>query len=449
MTQRSLVRRAASLTRRKLASATLRLHRRLAPQPAPKALKPPAKKKPTNNKPTKAEPLPVGVPPVPASAEVYRDVAKQSLFLAGIRHGAAPPAVSLAIPAVQPDKIFAGIATALQAARLMALELDRPLRVVPFGKAAPEALAASIREFLSADGAPVPQISVVPQPLLAHTTVSPEDVWVVTYWTTAHAAVVACRSGVLDPQRVVYLIQDYEPGFHPWSVPHALTRQTYHAGFHHLINSSSLARYLAEHEGSESDQGLVFAPHLEVDRLMEVATSRLVSPTVRVLFYARPGKPRNLYELGVAALRDASLRLEHEQIAWEAVTAGESHPDLVLPTGAVVPALGKLSWDGYFDQLSRTDVGLSLMHSPHPSHPPLEIAISGGLAVTNDLDGVRGNFHNRITAVDADPAELATALVEAIRQAASAGPQPYAPPADQALGRPLPEVVTELLSRLP
>lgn len=446
MAQRSIVRRAASRGRRWSASKALRAHEVLAGSAAVTRRAPePRAKKATATGPAQ----PPATPAMPPAASVYEGVTPHSLHLSSLRYGPAAPVVSLVVPAIKPDAIFAGVATALHVGRRLALAMDRPLRIVPFGKAEPEALAAALRDFLSAGGDPVPPLQVVPQPMLPHTTVSDDDIWVVTYWTTAHAADVACRLGVLDPARVVYLVQDYEPGFHAWSVAHAVTRQTYRAGFHHIVNSTSLARYLVDREGPQTDHGLVFTPHLDLDRLARVAAARSASPVVRVFFYARPGKPRNLYQLGVAALRAASLTLADEGIEWEGFSAGEEHPDIQLPTGATVRSLGTLGWDAYYELLAATDVGLGLMHSPHPSHPPLEVAVSGGLAVTNDLDGSRTGFHDRIVAVDADPDALATALVAAVRRARAEGPQPFAAPDGDVLGRPLDIVLDDLVQRLP
>lgn len=448
MTERSLLRRVASRGRRWSAGKALGTYEMLAGQGAVTRTKPSQRPKPDRERPSPdARALPA-LPPMPAAAKVFEGVTPQSLHLAGVRHGDAAPVVSMVVPAIRTDSIFAGVATALQVGRMLALALERPLRVVPFGRAEPEKLAAALTAFLAVDGQPVPQLVVVPQRQLAHTTVSADDVWVVTYWTTAHAADVACRIGVLDPSKVVYLVQDYEPGFHAWSVAHALTRQTYHAGFTHVINSSSLARYLADREGDETDHGLVFAPHLDLARLERVAARREPSEPVRVFFYGRPGKPRNLFELGVAALRAAAVTLAADGIAWQAVSAGEQHPDIELPTGEIVRSLGTVDWDGYYELLASTDVGLSLMHSPHPSHPPLEVAVSGGLAVTNDLDGSRSHFHERVTAVAPDPDALAAALVDAVRRAVHDGPQPFSPPVPGRLGRPLADVVDDLSRRL-
>jgi hypothetical protein len=405
----------------------------------------------------RSAPASAGRPPqhlLPPGADVYGGLVGQSLHLSGIRHGAVEPTVSVVLPPLEPSKIFAGVATALEFGSRLALALDRPLRIVPFNDGPAQPLEEAVTAFLAKAGGTRSQGQVVVQPMLAHTTVSADDVWVVTYWTTAHAADVARRLGVLNPERVVYLIQDYEPGFHAWSLPHALTRATYHAGFHHVVNSRSLADYLATREGKDADQGLVIAPHLDLDRLAQAAQARRKHPNVRVFFYGRPGKPRNLFPLGVAALRAAGGRLAADGVRWNGVSAGEPHPDITLPTGGVasgggiVRSLGTLDWAGYYDLLTGTDVGLTLMLSPHPSHPPLEVAVSGGLAVTNDLDGSRGGFHPRITATATDPDALADALVTAVKRAAQEGPGEFTPPAEGLLGDPLDEVIERLVARL-
>jgi hypothetical protein len=436
---RSLPRRIAGRIKRRLRSrlvARPRPTRRPTPRPAatvagvaPSAGRPPARL-------------------LPAGADVYGGLVGQSLHLAGIRHGQVEPVVSVVLPPLEPAKIFAGVATALEFGSRLASAMDRPLRLVPFNDGPAEPLQEAVTAFLDTHGGARSRVQVVVQPMLAHTTTSPDDVWVVTYWTTAHAADVARRLGVLDPAKVVYLIQDYEPGFHAWSLPHALTRATYHAGFHHVVNSRSLARYLSAREGEAADHGLVIAPHLDVDRLADVAARRTPGARPRVFFYGRPGKPRNLYPLGVAVLRAAAVRLAAQGRPWEAVSAGEAHPDIVLPGGGGARSLGTLDWAGYYDLLARTDVALTLMLSPHPSHPPLEVAVSGGLAVTNELDGARTGFHPRIAAAPADPDALAEALVAAVRQAAQDGPGEFLPPEPGLLGDPLDDVVGRLVTRL-
>ena len=61
-------------------------------------------------------------------------------------------------------------------------------------------------------------------------------------------------------------------------------------------------------------------------------------------------------------------------------------------------ALGKLDLDAYGSLLRESAVGLSLMVSPHPSYPPLDMAHLGLRVVTNgfgpkDLSSVAREHH--------------------------------------------------------
>lgn len=68
---------------------------------------------------------------------------------------------------------------------------------------------------------------------------------------------------------------------------------------------------------------------------------------------------------------------------WTILSAGESHADVNLGNGAVLHSLGKLSLDEYAQVLLQTYAGISLMVSPHPSYPPLEMAAFGVKTITN------------------------------------------------------------------
>jgi hypothetical protein len=237
------------------------------------------------------------------------------------------------------------------------------------------------------------------------------------------------------------MVQDYEPGFQPWSSAFAVTRATYHAGFVPVVNSFPLARYLERQEGISVPDAAVLAPDLDLARLERVAAARTPAVRPRVFFYARPSKPRNLFPTGVAALRRAADLLGPSDVPLDVVTAGEPHEPLELRHGARARSLGTLRWDQYYDQLEHSDVGLSLMHSPHPSHPPLELAVSGARAVTNDFEGARSGLHPRLVAPAADPDELAAAIVEAVRRAADGDRGGFEPIADGRLGQTIDAVV--------
>ncbi|GAB3578077.1 hypothetical protein GCM10027579_01110 [Calidifontibacter terrae] len=92
---------------------------------------------------------------------------------------------------------------------------------------------------------------------------------------------------------------------------------------------------------------------------------------------------------------------------------GSSDPLDLGPAGRA-ELLGRLSWSDYFDVLRRGQVLLSLQATPHPSHPPLDMVLAGGISVTNELRGTRGELHPRLHAVDPDPESLAMAVVQAL-----------------------------------
>jgi hypothetical protein len=81
-------------------------------------------------------------------------------------------------------------------------------------------------------------------------------------------------------------------------------------------------------------------------------------------------------------------------------------------------SIGKLSLEAYAELLWETAVGVSLMSSPHPSYPPLEMAHFGVLTITNryankDLS----SSHDNIISLDDIRAEtIAKALALACRR---------------------------------
>lgn len=381
------------------------------------------------------------------AAAVHAGLSPAALALTGLtlRDGS-PRHVNLVLSELDPAHVFAGVHTALEAASGLATRLGLPLRVLTLTESAAPERSRRLAERMLENrfGAHVP---VVPRQSIGAAEFHPDDAWVVTHWTTAHAAQVSDLDGGIRADRVVYLVQDFEPGFTAWSTAWTTARATYDAGFTLLVNSAPLAHYLARHTGVPVEDSLVFSPALDEERLRSVASKRTRGP-VQVFFYGRPGKPRNLYALGIAALREAVLRLGEDAAGIEFVSAGEPHDPVDLGSGVGLVSLGALAWDDYFTALGRAGVVLSLQASPHPSHPPLEAASSGAIAVTNEFEGTRSGLHPRLHAVEATPAALGSAIAEAVRSARRDAPGPYEAIAPDRLGGSLDAALTTLAERL-
>ena len=209
------------------------------------------------------------------------------------------------------------------------------------------------------------------------------DLFMATAWWTAQMAKYAMRHTV--HRRFVYVIQEYEPLLHASSTPFALAQETYGLDMLAVVNTSLLHRFLVQEGvgrfGQDGASALVFEPAVDTE-LFHPRGEGEGPARRRLLFYARPGAPRNAFELGVAALQKLIAEGEIDPAAWQFVAMGEAMAPVSLGRGAVLEAAPWLDLAGYAALLRGSDVLLSPMLSPHPSYPPLEMAASGRPVVT-------------------------------------------------------------------
>jgi hypothetical protein len=102
-----------------------------------------------------------------------------------------------------------------------------------------------------------------------------------------------------------------------------------------------------------------------------------------ILIYGRPDTTRNAFELmmdGICLWQQEDVQNAKE---WRIVSVGSDYKLDIVPHVQNLSVLGKLSLSEYADVLSRSAVGISLMLSPHPSYPPLEMAEAGIKTITN------------------------------------------------------------------
>ncbi len=90
-----------------------------------------------------------------------------------------------------------------------------------------------------------------------------------------------------------------------------------------------------------------------------------------------------MFELGLVALKQAVERGAFCAAEWELGFLGGDLPTADLGQGVMIGCHPWRNYDAYADLLRNTDVGLSLMLSPHTSYPPLEMAACGATVVTN------------------------------------------------------------------
>jgi GT2 family glycosyltransferase/glycosyltransferase involved in cell wall biosynthesis len=200
------------------------------------------------------------------------------------------------------------------------------------------------------------------------------DVLIATQWPTVYMAARFTRA-----RRYAYLVQDFEPMFHPAGTLYALAEETYRLGFYGLCNTTSMARFYSEDYGGVA---LPFVP--AVDRkVFHDKGRRTLGPgdPVRIFLYARPGHWRNCWELVSMALDELKARYGD---GIEIVTAGSWARPHDLGRG--ITHLGLLDYESTGDLYRSVDIGISLTVSPHPSYLPLELMACGAAVVAFQLE---------------------------------------------------------------
>jgi beta-1,2-rhamnosyltransferase WsaF-like protein len=219
------------------------------------------------------------------------------------------------------------------------------------------------------------------------------DVFLATHWSTAFRL-----KSVLPRMQVrefIYLIQDFEPSFYPWSSSYAQALETYGMRFRALINERLLADHLVETrtgrfaDPSFNSRCAVFEPAVDRRLFHPVETTRTRSR--QLLFYARPFQPRNLYGIGFEALCAAARHPLFANGVWRFVAIGASETlgrtalggRIALGGGQFLHSAPWLAYEDYARMIRESDILLCPMLSPHTSYPVLEMAACRRIAVTN------------------------------------------------------------------
>ncbi len=368
------------------------------------------------------------------------------------------PAVTILLPSLNPSEIFAGIATAVdlglglarEGLRVRLIATDLPIAVPSasrsfvLGRLKPEALA---------DADLPDRITLHCGKSADHLPAHADDIFIATAWWTAHvAADLQSRFGYAKSP-IWYLIQDFEPGFYPWGCDHADAMASYALDIAPIFNTTLLRDYCA---GQGVDRATpdspCFHPSIEIEHYAKgVRAPFKADRPIRLAVYGRPEVARNMFETTVETLNLFLDRTGLTPKEIELVSMGLRHDTIKLTGGHQLKSLGKLPFERYPPYLLTVDLAVSLMLSPHPSHPPLEMAASGVRVVTNSFD-VKDLSALSPAIYSADPfaPALAGKLEDAWADLRSGAP---VAPEDRridlsALGRPLDEVIPRIASRM-
>jgi hypothetical protein len=250
------------------------------------------------------------------------------------------------------------------------------------------------------------------------------DYFLATAWSTAHIVSLACRDQArlfgTPLKKFIYLIQDYEPPFHPWSSLYHLANATYEdtSRFDAVFNTELLARFCKQTKGIE---GYIYSPRLNPQIAQHLSK---VNKQKQILVYYRTWALRNCHELCEVIVEELVAKDPGFYADWRFFGIGQGIPETV--PGSRIEGLGRLSLEEYGRLIARSAVGLSLMVSPHPSYPPLEMAAGGMLVLTNtygekDLSQLHENIVSWHSGCISDAVDQLDRLCRAFDQNAEIG----------------------------
>lgn len=337
------------------------------------------------------------------------------------------PRINLIIPTVNPAQVFGGVATALKVFNALAASLgpgyDRRI-VVTDASVVQDALALHADYALCQPGHDFDheeRILVDIESRAFPLALRRDDIFVASAWWNASQAHELQKSqldffAVKSP--FVYLIQDFEPNFYGWSTQWAIAESTYRLSVDSfaIINSNELYGYMMAKYAFSNAFLLPYVPNKTiVDSFVSVARKK------QILIYGRPSVARNCFELLLNGIGTWQSRNPVEAAQWEIVSVGEEYPEHYAMPVQKFSVRGKVDLAAYGKLLSESSVGISLMLSPHPSYPPLEMAQAGLITITNDFEGKDLSAYGDLifNLKRFDPGALADAIESAVLLAGS------------------------------
>ena len=356
-------------------------------------------------------PRPVDLSPAAQLAARFPDLAPLPVF-------ASPRGdkrrLTVVTDSVSAGSLYGGVGTSLILAALTARRIGAGLRLVTRHE---PATASSVGTVLEAHG--IPWTGSIECLFAPHDGVpggrdipmTSEDLFLTTSWWTTRST-----RQTVPSRRIACLVQEDERKFYPLGDDYLRCTETLSdSALVYLVNSNVLLTELEE-EGLVPG-GIAFEPSFPAHLYHANERPPAGGKGKRgFFFYARPLNLRNLYWRGLEALSAAIEEGVLDPAEWDFHFAGHGAEVPHLPLGATAIVPGPMHWRDYAAFVRRMDIGLSLMYSPHPSYPPLDLAASGAVVVTNRFGRKRdlNQYSENILCADLDVPSLVSALRAAV-----------------------------------
>lgn len=320
--------------------------------------------------------------------------------------------INLITDSINSGSLFGGVGTALIFSALLANKLNAQLRIITrTERAQPEnvdlilslygiALKQEITFKFAAFYDPNYEIDY-----------SDSDSFITTSWWTTAATLPS-----IPKKQITYLLQEDERMFYPFGDDRLKCESILKTNdINFLVNTKILYEYLVS-DGLENIaiQGKWFEPAFP-DSLFH-PRNKASNAKKKFFFYARPNNPRNLFYFGIEIIQQALIENIIDLNTWDIYLVGKDIPNITFFDDYIPRKCENMNWQEYAQLAGEIDLGLSLMYTPHPSYPPLDLVASGAVVVTNQFIGKTnlGSYSNNLICSPLEKSELILALKQGV-----------------------------------
>jgi hypothetical protein len=325
---------------------------------------------------------------------------------------------NLVLDTIENEYVFGGVATAIITGTLFALTRKMSLRIITrYSSENPEAYFKFLDimaidhpkdiEFFSDalhKGAQQDMLEV-----------SDKDVFMASSWWTSYVV-----SLVSIRKNFFHIIQELETVFYPYGDhTYWCERALQNPRSRYVVNSKVLFDFYQKYDLDHIKKNSVYFEPAFPKRLYMPSDDTFKPKTkYRLLFYARPHIDRNMYYTGIQCIEEAFMRGILDKEKWDIVFAGDGAGQIKFSNGVIPQMSGKLTWSEYSDLLKTVDLGFSLLYTPHPGYMPMDVASSGGVALTNTYRAkTNTQFSKNIISCDLNDNFVVDAFARAVQLA--------------------------------
>lgn len=282
------------------------------------------------------------------------------------------------------NSYFGGVATSLILATLFSNKFNIPLRIITrFSDVYPKDFLA----FLELMKIPRPKKIEFFSDFHSRYThnafkldVSDKDIFLSTSWWSSQVV-----KSINYRYSFFYILQEVENFFYPNGDEQCMNEVILNdPKINYILNSKMLYDYYEKNNYENVLQrSITFEPAFPEHIYFAENHAFQKKDKRKLFFYARPNNNRNLFYTGLSIL-DEAITTGLIGKEWDVYFAGSNDiPPVIFSNGFKPQILAQLDWKNYLEFIKTVDLCLSLMHTPHPSYIPLDIAATGGVVLTN------------------------------------------------------------------